>query len=185
MISSNDFRAGNMFESDGQLLAIVSVQHIKLARAGAVIKAKLRDVRTGAIFEQSFKSGEKFRAARVDKAEATYLYGDGDLYHFMDSETYDQVALPEDLVGDALPFLKEGNPVHLLRYQDQVIGIELPITVELQVAHTEPGHRGDTVSGTTKPARMETGSTIQVPLFVNTGDRIKVDTRTGNYIERV
>ncbi len=174
-----------MFEMDGQLLSIVSVQHIKLARAGAIIKARLRNVRTGAIFEQSFKSGEKYRAARIEKSEATYLYHDGDLHHFMDVETYDQVALPEDLVGDALPFLKEGNLVHLVRYQDQVIGVELPITVDLKVAHADPGLRGDTVSGTTKPARLETGHTIQVPLFVSTGDVIKVDTRTGTYMERV
>jgi len=185
LIETNDFRVGTVFEMDGKLLSIVNVEHIKLARAGAIIKAKLRNVRDGSIFEQSFRSGEKFKAVRIEKAEATYLYGEGNLHHFMDSATYDQVPLSRSQVHDVLPYLKEGNPVNVLRYEDSVIGIELPVTVDLEVAETEPGVRGDTVSGTTKPARLETGATVQVPLFVNQGDRIKVDTRTGNYVERV
>jgi elongation factor P len=185
VIETNDFRPGTMFEMDGQLLAIVNVEHIKLARAGAVIKAKLRNVRTGSIFEQSFRSGDKFRAVRIEKSPATYLYTDGDHYHFMDSATYEQVPLGGSAVEDLLPYLKEGNEVSILRYQDSVIGVELPITVNLAVKKTDPGLRGDTVSGATKPATLESGATIQVPLFVNEGDMVKVDTRTGNYIERV
>jgi elongation factor P len=150
-----------------------------------VIKAKLRNVKSGSIFEQSFRSGDKYRSVRIDKGEASYLYGDGDFYHFLDSDTYEEVVLGRDLVADLLPLMKEGATVSLLRYQDTLIGIELPITVELAVADTDPGLRGDTVSGATKPARLETGATVQVPLFVGVGDVIRVDTRTGNYMERV
>jgi elongation factor P len=185
LIETNDFRVGTVFEMDGKLLSILSVEHIKLARAGAIIKAKLRNVRDGSIFEQSFRSGEKFKSARIEKSEATYLYAEGNFHHFMDSTTYDQVPLDRSQVQDVLPFLKEGNPVNVLRYEDSVIGIELPVTVDLEVADTEPGVRGDTVSGTTKPARLETGASVHVPLFVNQGDRVRVDTRTGNYVERV
>jgi elongation factor P len=174
-----------MFELEGRLVTIINVEHIKLARSSAVIKAKLRDIRAGAIFEHSFRSGEKYRAVRIEKSEATYLYNDGSHYHFMDTETYDQVALDRSQIEDVLPFLKESNPVSLLRYEDAVLGVELPITVELEITETDPGHKGDTVSGATKPATLETGATVQVPLFVNQGDRIKVDTRSGAYLERV
>ncbi|MBO0706772.1 MAG: elongation factor P [Candidatus Dormibacteraeota bacterium] len=184
MIETNDFRVGTAFEMDGKLLTIVDIQHIKLARGSAVIKAKLRDVQSGAIFEQSFRSGDKYKAARIEKAEATYLYSDNDLYYFMDSESYEQSALNRDQISDVLPYLKESNPVKILRYEDTVIGVELPITVELEIVQTEPGHKGDTVSGATKPATLESGATVLVPLFVNQGDRIRVDTRTGSYLER-
>ena len=173
-----------MFEMDGQLLEIVSVEHIKLARAGAVIKAKLRNLLTGSIFEQSFRSGDKYRTVRIDKKEATYLYSDGTHHHFMDTQTYDQIAVDEELLENVLPLLREGSPVYLLRYQDRLIGVELPITVELKVDRTDPGFKGDTVSGATKPARLETGATIQLPLFIQTGDVIRVDTRTQTYMER-
>ncbi len=185
MIETNDFRVGTAFEMDGKLLTILTVEHIKLARAGAIIKAKLRNIRDGSIFEQSFRSGEKFKAVRIEKSGATYLYGEGNFHHFMDTTTFDQIPLDRAQVEDVLPFLKEGNPVNLLRYEDAVIGVELPVTVDLEVAETEPGVRGDTVSGTTKPARLETGASVSVPLFVNQGDRIRVDTRTGSYVERV
>jgi elongation factor P len=184
LIETNDFRTGTIFEMDGELLEILSVEHIKLARAGAVIKARLRRVKSGSIFEQSFRSGDKYRLGRIEKSQASYLYSDGDIFHFMDVDTYEQTALNRELVEGALPFMKEGNPVSLVKYEDSVIGVELPITVQLQVAQTDPGLKGDTVSGTTKPATLETGATIQVPLFVGTGDVIKVDTRTGNYMER-
>ena len=184
MIETNDFRVGTAFEMDGKLLAIVDIQHIKLARGSAVIKAKLRDVQSGAIFEQSFRSGDKYKAVRIEKSEATYLYADNDLYYFMDSESYEQSALSRDQISDVLPYLKEGNPVKILRYEETVIGVELPITVELEIVQTEPGHKGDTVSGATKPATLESGATVLVPLFVNQGDRIRVDTRTGAYLER-
>src|SRR5579864_8246013 len=184
MISTNDFRNGTMFEMDGQLLSIVTVEHIKLARAGAVIKAKLRNVLTGSIFEQSFRSGDKYRAVRIDSTEATYLYSDGTHHYFMDTKTYDQVPVDEDMLESVLALLKEGSTVFLQRYQDRLIGVELPINVELKVVSTDPGFKGDTVSGATKPARLETGATIQVPLFIHSGDVIRVDTRTHSYMER-
>ncbi len=184
MISTSDFRAGTMFEMDGQLLSIVSVEHIKLARAGAVIKAKLRNMLTGSIFEQSFRSGDKYKAVRIDKTESTYLYADGTHHYFMDTKTYDQVPIDEELLESVLPLLKEGSPAHLLRYQGKIIGVELPINVELKVISTDPGFKGDTVSGATKPAKLETGATIQVPLFIQPGDTIRVDTRTQTYMER-
>lgn len=173
-----------MFEMDGEILSIVSVEHIKLARAGAVIKAKLRNVMTGSIFEQSFRSGDKFKTVRIDSHESTYLYADGSHHYFMDSRTYDQVPVDEDMLEDVLPFLKEGSEAFLLRHDDRLIGVELPIIVDLKVVRTDPGFRGDTVSGGTKPAELETGATVQVPLFIQTGDVIRVDTRTHTYVER-
>ena len=184
MISTNDFRNGTMFEMDGQLLSVVNVEHIKLARAGAVIKAKLRNLLTGSIFEQSFRSGEKYRTVRIDRSEATYLYADGNHHYFMDTQTYDQVPIDEDMLESVLPLLMEGSLVFLLRYEDRLIGVELPITVDLKVMSTDPGFKGDTVSGSTKPAKLETGATIQVPLFIQPGDVIRVDTRTQTYMER-
>ena len=169
---------------DGQILSIVTVEHIKLARAGAVIKAKLRNVMTGSIFEQSFRSGDKFKTVRIDSHESTYLYADGSHHYFMDSRTYDQVPVDEEMLEDVLPFLKEGSEAFLLRHDDRLIGVELPIIVELKVVRTDPGFRGDTVSGGTKPAELETGASVQVPLFIQTGDVIRVDTRTHTYVER-
>jgi elongation factor P len=184
VISTSDFRNGTMFEMDGQLLQVVTVEHIKLARAGAVIKAKLRNLLTGAIFEQSFRSADKYKTVRIDKNEATYLYADGAHRYFMDPKTYDQVPIDESLLESVLPLLKEGSTAYLLRYQDKLIGVELPINVELKVVSTDPGFKGDTVSGGTKPAKLETGATIQVPLFIQPGDVIRVDTRTQTYMER-
>jgi elongation factor P len=173
-----------MFEMDGQLLQVVNVEHIKLARAGAVIKAKLRNVMTGSIFDHSFRSADKYKTVRIDSSEATYLYADGSHHYFMDSQTFDQVPVDEDMLEDVLPMLKEGSTVFLQRYQDRLIGVELPINVELKVTSTDPGFRGDTVSGGTKPAKLETGATIQVPLFIQPGDVIRVDTRNQSYMER-
>jgi elongation factor P len=173
-----------MFEMDGQLLQVVNVEHIKLARAGAVIKAKLRNVLTGSIFDHSFRSADKYKTVRIDSSEATYLYADGAHHYFMDTQTYDQVPVDEEMLEDVLPLLKEGSTVFLQRYQDRLIGVELPINVELKVTSTDPGFRGDTVSGGTKPAKLETGATIQVPLFIQPGDVIRVDTRNQSYMER-
>jgi elongation factor P len=173
-----------MFEMDGQLLQVVNVEHIKLARAGAVIKAKLRNVLTGSIFDHSFRSADKYKTVRIDSSDATYLYADGSHHYFMDSQTYDQVPVDEEMLEDVLPLLKEGSTVFLQRYQDRLIGVELPINVELKVTSTDPGFRGDTVSGGTKPATLETGATIQVPLFIQPGDVIRVDTRNQSYMER-
>ena len=184
MISTSDFRNGTMFEMDGQLLQVVTVEHIKLARAGAVIKAKLRNLLTGANFDQSFRSGDKYKTVRIDKSEAQYLYADGAHHYFMDPKTYDQVPIDEALLESVLPLLKEGSTAFLLRYQDRLIGVELPINVELKVVSTDPGFKGDTVSGGTKPAKLETGATIQVPLFIQPGDVIRVDTRSQSYMER-
>jgi elongation factor P len=184
MISSNDLRNGTMFELDGQLVSIVTVEHIKLARQPAVIKAKLRNLLTGSIFEQSFKSGEKFRPVRIESTEATYSYSDGTHYYFMDGKTYDQVPVDEDMLEGVLPLLKEGSTVFLQRYQDKLIGVSLPINVDLKVVSTDPGFKGDTVSGATKSAKLETGATIQVPLFIQSGDVIRVDTRDQRYVER-
>ncbi|GAC1644970.1 MAG: elongation factor P [Candidatus Dormibacteraceae bacterium] len=184
MISTNDFRNGTMFEMDNDLLQIVNVEHIKLARAGAVIKAKVRNLLTGAIFEHSFRGGEKFKTVRIESSEATYLYADGNHHYFMDTKTYDQVPVDEDMLESVLPLLKEGSTAYVMRYQDRLIGVELPINVELTVTSTDPGFKGDTVSGGTKPARLETGATIQVPLFIQPGDLIRVDTRTNSYMER-
>ena len=184
MISTSDFRNGTMFEMDGQLLQVVNVEHIKLARAGAVIKAKLRNVMTGSIFDHSFRSADKYKTVRIDSSEATYLYADGSHHYFMDTQTYDQVPVDEDMLEDVLPLLKEGSTVFLQRYQDRLIGVELPINVELKVTSTDPGFKGDTVSGGTKPAKLETGATIQVPLFIQPGDVIRVDTRNQSYMER-
>jgi elongation factor P len=184
MISTNDFRNGTMFEMDGQLLQIVNVEHIKLARAGAVIKAKVRNLLTGAMFEHSFRGGEKFKTVRIESSEATYLYADGNHHYFMDIKTYDQVPVDEEMLESVLPLLKEGSTAYLMRYQDRLIGVELPINVELKVTSTDPGFKGDTVSGGTKPAKLETGATIQVPLFIQPGDLIRVDTRNNSYMER-
>jgi len=184
MISTNDFRPGTMFEMDGQLLSVVTVEHIKLARAGAVIKAKLRNVLTGSNFEQSFRSGDKYRPVRIDSQEATYSYSDGTHHYFMDTKTYDQVAVDEDMLESVLPLLKAGRTVFLQRYQDRLVGVERPINVDLKVVSTDPGFKGDTVSGASKPAKLETGTTIQVPLFIQSGDVIRVDTRDHSYVER-
>jgi elongation factor P len=185
MLSTSDFRVGSTFEMDGKLVSIVNVEHIKMARAGAVIKAKLRNLLDGAIFEQSFRSGDKYKLVRIEKSGATYLYNEGDLYYFMDAQTYEQVPLNRILLEEVLPWLKDGTEVSILRYEDKVIGVELPLNVELEVTETEPGIRGDTVSASFKPARVETGASVNVPLFVNQGDIIKIDTRTGAYMERV
>jgi elongation factor P len=162
-----------MFEMDGQVVQVVKVEHIKLARAGAVIKARLRNVMTGSIVDQSFRSGDKYKTVRIENREAQYLYSDGTHHHFMDPETYDQIAIDEDMLESVLPLLKEGSTVFLLRYD-----------VDLTVTATDPGFKGDTVSGATKMATLETGAKIQVPLFIQTGDVIRVDTRDQTYVER-
>jgi elongation factor P len=184
VISTQDFRSGTMFEMDDQVVQVVKVEHIKLARAGAVIKARLRNVMTGSIFDQSFRSGDKYKTARIENREAQYLYSDGSHHHFMDPETYDQVAVDEEMLESVLPLLKEGSTAFLLRYDGRLIGVELPINVDLKVASTDPGFKGDTVSGATKLATLETGAKVQVPLFIQTGDVIRVDTRDQTYVER-
>ena len=185
MISTSDLRKGITIELDGRLLTILDYQHIKMGRGSAQVRLKFRDVRTGAIFEQTFQAGTRFNRARVERRPMQYLYNDGEFYHFMNTETYEQVAVPAEKVGDAAKFLRESDIVDVVLYGDEVIGIELPPTVELTVTETEPGFKGDTATGATKPATLETGLVVQVPLFINTGDRIKVNTETGEYVERV
>ena len=184
MISTNDFRNGTMFEMDGQLLQIVNVEHIKLARAGAVIKAKVRNLLTGAIFEHSFRGGEKFKTVRIESSEATYLYADGTHHYFMDTKTYDQIALDADQLGDAVNYLTDGMEVTLNEYEGDPIGVDMPASIVMTVASTDFGLKGDTATGATKPATLESGLKVNVPLFVKAGDKIKVDTRTGEYLER-
>ncbi|MHB8572297.1 MAG: elongation factor P [Candidatus Dormibacteria bacterium] len=184
MIESQDLRPGLTIEYEGVLHTVVDVQHIKLARGSAVIKVKLRNYDTGAIFEQSLRSGDKHPVARIERVKAQYLYGDGHHHHLMDTSTYEQHALTDELLGNALSYLKEGESLDLLMYEGKAIGVELPFNVTLRVVSTEPAVRGDTVSGVTKSAKLETGAEVQVPLFVSEGDMVKVDTRNGQYLER-
>ena len=185
MIETNDFRPGTMFEMDGQLLAIVNVEHIKLARAGAVIKAKLRNVRTGSIFEQSFRSGDKYRAVRIEKSPATYLYNDGDHYYFMDTTTFDQIHISAEAMGESKDYLIADAIIRVEFYDNEPVGIELPQTVDLVVKETVPGIKGATASAQVKPATLETGLVVQVPPFINEGDKVRVNTETGEYQARV
>ena len=185
VITTSDFKPGLTIEVDGEVYQIMRVEHIKPGRGAAVVKTKLRNVRTGAIVEKTFRSGERVERAIVERRPAMYLYNDGTNYVFQDTETFDEVILSPDQVGEVAPWLKEGEEITIVRFEGQVIGLEVPNTVEREVVQTEPGVRGDTVSGGSKPAVIEGGITVQVPLFVNEGDIIKVDTRTGEYVERV
>jgi elongation factor P len=179
MLSSKELRKGTVIELKGKLYQVVDYKHIKMKRTA------LRDIVGGHTIEQTFQSDEKFVRARLDYRTMQYLYNDGDLYYFMDKENFEQLPLNGSQLGDAINYIKEGMSLELSSYKDEVIGIELPVTVELKVSDTEPGFKGNTATAGTKPAKLETGINIQVPLFVNKGDIIKVDTRTGNYLERV
>jgi elongation factor P len=183
MINATELRRGVIIEFEGKLYQVVDYQHVKMKRT-ALAKVKLRDINAGHTIERSFQSDERLVRARLDTRQMQYLYNDGDLYYFMDQDNYEQMPLTSSQLGDALVYLKEGNSVELSSYKNQVVGVALPITVELEVTDTEPGFKGDTATAGTKPAKLETGVTIQVPLFVNEGDIIKVDTRTGTYLER-
>lgn len=185
MISTGDLRKGVTIELDGVLYNVMDYQHIKMGRGSAQVRLRLRDVRQGHTIERTFQAGEKFSRARLDRHPMQFLYEDGGLYYFMNTETYDQTPLTKDQVGDALDYLKENGTVDLLTYGDDPIGVELPTTVDLKVVQTEPGFKGDTTSGATKAATLETGKTVQVPLFIDEGNVLKIDTRTGQYIERV
>lgn len=185
MISTGDLRKGVTIELDGTLYNVIDYQHIKMGRGSAQVRLKLRDVRQGHTIERTFQAGEKFARARLDRRPMQFLYEDGGLFYFMNTETYDQTPLTKEQVGDALQYLKENETIDLLTYGDEPIGIELPTTVSLKVVATDPGFRGDTTSGATKPATLETGLTVQVPLFIDEGNTLKIDTRTGEYIERV
>jgi len=183
MINATELRRGVIIEFEGKLYQVVEYQHVKMKRT-ALAKVKLRDINAGHTMERSFQSDDRLVRARLDTKQMQYLYNDGNLYYFMDEETFEQTPLTKDQLGDILSYLKEGNSVEVSSYKDKIVGVALPITVELEVTHTEPGFKGDTATSGTKPAKLETGVTIQVPLFVNEGDVVKVDTRTGTYLER-
>ncbi len=185
MISTGDLKRGVSFEIDGELYRLMEFNHIKMGRGSAQVRMKLRNLRTGAITEKTVQAGERFPRARLDSHTVQFLYADGDNYNFMNTATFDQLSIPESLIGDDVKFLKENMEVELMSYGDEPIAIELPPNVELRITYTEPGVRGDTASGATKPATVETGATVLVPLFINQDEVIRVDTRTGQYIERV
>lgn len=185
MISTNDFRTGVTVQIDGQPWVVVDFQHVKPGKGAAFVRAKIKNVITGGVLERTFNAGEKLPRARIEKREAQYLYGVGDDYTFMDLETYDQTMVSKDEIGNGVQYLKENMNVAILSYDNKVFGVEIPNFVELAVKQTDPGFKGDTASGGTKPAVLETGAVVKVPLFVNVGDTIKVDTRTNTYIERV
>ena len=185
MISTGDLKKGITIELESTLYTIVDFAHIKMGRGSAQVRLKLRDVKAGHTIERTFQAGEKFARARLLRQSAQDLYADGNVHHFMNTETYDQIALNSDQLGDARQYLRENATCEVLLHGDQPIGVELPAAVALAVAQTDPWVKGDTAQGGTKPARMETGITVHVPLFINTGDMIKVDTRSGQYLERV
>ena len=182
MIDSGDLRKGITVEIDGVLYQVLDFQHLKLGRGSAQVRLKLKDIRAGHITDRTVQAGTKFSRARVERQPAQYLYADGDLHHFMNTETYDQIALNTEQLGDALQYLSENATCQLLTHNDQAVGVELSAAVELKVAQTDSWVRGDTAQGGTKPARLETGLIVQVPLFINTGDLVKVDTRSGEYL---
>ena len=185
MISAGEFRNGVTFELDGNVFQIVEFQHVKPGKGAAFVRTKLKNVITGGVVEKTFRPTEKMPKAHIERKDYEYLYSDGDLYYFMDQESYEQMPLNADQLGDSLKFVKENMVVKVLSYKGNVFGVEPPTFVELEVTETEPGFKGDTSTGATKPATLETGATIMVPLFVDQGDFIRVDTRTGEYMERV
>ena len=185
MITAGDFRNGMTIEYDGNICQVVEFQHVKPGKGAAFVRTKLRNIISGGLVETSFRPTEKFPAARIDRKDMQYLYGDDDFYNFMDVETYEQIALTRESVGDALKFVKENEMCKVCSHNGNVFAVEPPLFVELEITDTEPGFKGDTATGATKPAIVETGATVYVPLFVEIGDVIKIDTRTGDYLSRV
>ena len=185
MISAGDFRNGITIELEGNIYQIIEFQHVKPGKGAAFVRTKLKNIKSGGVVEKTFRPTEKFPAARIERVDMQYLYEDGDLYYFMDTETYDQVALNSETVGDALKFVKENEMCKICSHNGSVFSVEPPLFVELEITETEPGFKGDTATGASKPATVETGATVAVPLFVNQGDKIKIDTRTGEYLSRV
>ena len=185
MISAGDFRNGVTLEIEGNVYQILESQHVKPGKGAAFVRTKLKNIINGGVVEKTFRPTEKFPAARIDRVDMQYLYSDGDLFHFMNVETYDQIALNSDDVGDALKFVKENEMVKICSHNGNVFAVEAPLFVELEITDTEPGFKGDTATGATKPATVETGAVVYVPLFVETGNKIKIDTRSGEYLSRV
>jgi elongation factor P len=185
MLSTNQFRNGNHIDVDGTIFKIVEFQHVKPGKGGAFVRTKLRRARDGNVIDRTFRAGEKFRSVRTEVRRMQYLYRDGTDAHFMDSESYEQLTIPEATLADELRFMRDSDDVELLYIDDEPSGVQLPAAIDLKVTETEPGLRGDTASGGgTKPATLETGARIQVPLFVNIGDAVRVDTRSGEYMSR-
>ena len=185
MVSAGDFRNGLTIELDNGIYQIVEFQHVKPGKGAAFVRTKLRNIKSGGVIEKTFRPTEKCPQAHIEKRDMQYLYNDGDLYNFMDVETFDQFGLNEEAIGDSLKFVKENEMVKMLSHNGEVFAIEPPLFVELEITETEPGFKGDTATGATKPATVETGAIVYVPLFVETGDRISIDTRSGEYLKRV
>jgi elongation factor P len=185
VISTGEIKKGVIIELDGQLMKVLDWNHIKMARGSAQVRMKLQNVRKGDIVERTFQAGTRWPRARVEQRKVQYLYNDGGAYHFMDSETYDQFSVPEALLGDDAKYLLENTEVFVSNYENEILGVDLPVTVDLRVVQTEPGFAGDTATGAKKAATVETGLVVQVPLFVNEGDLLRIDTRTGDYVTRV
>ena len=184
MISAGDFRNGITFEMDGNVVQVIEFQHVKPGKGAAFVRTKYKNVITGAVVERSFNPTDKYPTAYIERKDMQYLYSDGDLYYFMDMETYDQQPIDKSKLGPAFQFVKENMEVKVLSYKGNVFGVEPPNFVELEVTETDPGFKGDTATNATKPATLETGAEIKVPLFINQGDMIRIDTRTGEYMER-
>lgn len=184
MVTAGDFRNGVTFEMDGNVYSIIEFQHVKPGKGAAFVRTKIRNVISGAVTEKTFNPNDKYPTAFIERKDMEYLYNDGDLYYFMDSETYEQLPISPNILGDNFRFVKENMVCKVLSYKGNVFGIEPPNFVELQVTETEPGVKGDTATNVTKPATLETGAEIKVPIFINEGEMIRVDTRTGEYMER-
>ena len=184
MVVAGDFRNGITFDMDGQVMQVIEFQHVKPGKGAAFVRTKLRNVITGGVIEKSFSPTDKFNDARIERRDMQYLYNDGDLYYFMDLESYEQVPIGQDLIGDNFKFVKEEMICNIRSYQEKPFAVEPPMFVELEIIDCEPGVRGDTATGATKTATVETGANIRVPLFINTGDKVKIDTRTSEYLER-
>ena len=185
MISAGDFKNGVTLEIEGNIYQILEFQHVKPGKGAAFVRTKLKNIINGGAVERTFRPTEKFPKAHIERKDMQYLYSDGELYHFMDVETYDQIALNEDAIGDSLKFVKENEMVKICSHKGNVFAVEPPLFVELAIIDTEPGFKGDTAQGATKPATVETGALVYVPLFVEMGDVLKIDTRTGEYLSRV
>ena len=185
MISAGDFRNGITIEYDNNVYQIIEFQHVKPGKGAAFVRTKLKNIKSGGVVEKTFRPTEKCPQARIDRKDMQYLYSDGDLFYFMDVETYDQIALSKDDIGNALKFVKENEMCKICSHNGSVFSVEPPLFVELVITETEPGFKGDTATGASKPATVETGAQVSVPLFVEQGDKIKIDTRTGEYLSRV
>ena len=185
MISAGDFRNGITLEMEGNIYQIIEFQHVKPGKGAAFVRTKLKNIVSGGVVEKTFRPTEKFPTAHIDRVDMQYLYSDGDLFYFMNVENYEQIGLSQEQIGDALKFVKENEMVKICSYKGNVFAVEPPLFVELEVTETEPGFKGDTATGATKPAIVETGAQVLVPLFVEIGDKLKIDTRTGEYLSRV